>query len=95
MNQDQSHLRVLAKRLTGHAVAMFAFGVLFSVFVLAGAASTYNSSEAKVQGLPVEDYVGQAFIIFILVWSGITIVWLTAIAIVEHRRLKGSNNGAV
>ena len=85
----------LAKRLTGHAVAMFAFGVLLSVFVMVGTASNYNYSDAKGQGLSVEDYVGQSFIAFILVWSGITIAWLTGMAIVEHKRLKDTNDGAL
>lgn len=95
MNQDQSHIRALVNRLTGHLVAMFAFGVMFSVFVLAGTASNYNSSEAKAHGLSVQDYVGQSFITFVLIWSAITIVWITGIAIVEHKRLKGSDDGAL
>ena len=67
---------------------MLAFGVLFSVFVLAVTASRYQQSEAKAQGLPAEEYVRQVLDTFVIAWGGITIVWLFGSAIVEYRRLE-------
>lgn len=90
--ENKSGLRKVAKQLVGHAVAMFAFGVMLSVFVLANTASNYNVSDAKTQGVSVQQYVQHSFITFVLVWAGISILWLLAIAAVKYRRGQHPND---
>jgi hypothetical protein len=97
-NRNRSNLRAVAKRLVGHGIAMLAFGVLFSVFVLSVTASRYQQSEAKAQGLSAQEYVRQVLDTFVIAWGGITIVWLIGSAIVEYKHLeypgdKNDSNG--